>query len=105
MKNEEKSQEISEKYKHYNVECSSLDCYLSALEMAKYKDSQPQIIEIFGKRVKIVKDTKDIDGCEICAFYSKCHHIDVGCLCEDSLFNTNRHFVEVDEDGKEITIG
>lgn len=102
MKNEEIAQEISEKHKHYNVECSSLDCYLSALEMAKRKDSQPQIIEIFGIRVKIVKDTKDIDGCEICAFSSKCQYIDVGSLCEDSSFNTNRHFVEVDEDGNEI---
>jgi len=73
-----------------------------AMNMAEWKDKQPQIIEIFGKRVKIVKDTKDIDGCEICTFSSKCHHIDVGSLCEDSSFNTNRHFVEVDEDGNEI---
>ena len=28
--------------------------YNSALEMAEWKYSQPQIIEIFGKRVKIV---------------------------------------------------
>lgn len=102
MTNEEKSQEISEKYKHYNVECSSLDCYLSALEMAKYKDSQPQIIEIFGKRVKIMKDTRDFGNCSMCAFNSICQYIDVGSLCEDSSFDENRHFVEVDEDGNEI---
>lgn len=40
MTNEEKAQEISEKYKTYNVDCSSLDCYLSALEMAKWKERQ-----------------------------------------------------------------
>lgn len=61
-----------------------------------------QIIEIFGKRVKTVEDTEDIDYCEICAFSSKCEHIDVGSLCEDSSFACNRHFVEVDEDGNEI---
>lgn len=43
MANEEKAQEISEKYKTYNVDCSSLDCYLSALEMAKWKDEQYSI--------------------------------------------------------------
>lgn len=74
----------------------------AVLEMAEWKDSQPQIIEIFGKRVKIVEDTEDFDGCSICAFCSKCLCIDVGSLCEDSSFNINRHFVEVDKDGNEI---
>lgn len=62
---------------------------------------EDQIIEIFGKRVKIVKDTKVFGNCSMCAFSSKCQYIDVGSLCEDSSFNTNRHFVEVDEEGNE----
>lgn len=40
MTNEEKAQEICEKHKRYNVECSSLECYTSALEMARWKDEQ-----------------------------------------------------------------
>lgn len=40
MNNEEKAQEISEKNKQFHVECSSLECYLSSLEMAKWKDEQ-----------------------------------------------------------------
>lgn len=40
MSNEEKAQELSEKNKRYNVVCSSMECYLSALEMAKWKDQQ-----------------------------------------------------------------
>lgn len=40
MNNEEKAQEICEKNKQFHVECSSLECYLSALEMAKWKDEQ-----------------------------------------------------------------
>lgn len=103
MKNEEKAQEISEKYKHYNVECSSLDCYLSALEMAKYKDSQPQIIEIFGKRVKAVKDNDNTaDGCMKCTFIEVCQFIIRGSLCQSADKKFNRHFVEVDEEGNEI---
>lgn len=100
MTNEEKSKEISEKYKHYNVECSSLDCYLSALEMAKYKDSQPQIVEIFGKRVKAVNGD---DSCVDCVFLeSVCRYISRGNLCQTADKRFNRHFVEVDEDGNEI---
>lgn len=40
MTNEEKAQEICEKNKQYHVACSSMECYLSALEMAKWKDQQ-----------------------------------------------------------------
>ncbi len=40
MTNEEKSQEICEKNKRFKVECSSLECYLSAMDMAKWKDQQ-----------------------------------------------------------------
>lgn len=100
MTNEEIAQEISEKYKHYNVECSSLDCYLSALEMAKRKDSQPQIIEIFGKRVKIVEDESKGDSCYDCALLFACRT--ERAICEKSDHKFNQHFVEVDEDGNEI---
>lgn len=72
------------------------------LDGAEWAFAQPPIIEIFGKRVKIVEDTKNFDGCSICAFFSKCQSIDIGKFCEDYSLNTNRHFVEVDEDGKEI---
>lgn len=40
MTNEEKSQELSEKNKRYHVACSSMECYMSALQMAKWKDQQ-----------------------------------------------------------------
>lgn len=103
MTNEKIAQEISEKYKHYNVECSSLDCYLSALEMAKYKDSQPQIIEIFGKRVKIVEGGEVSHSCKNCAFDSECNRIlTTVSLCDNADNSVDRHFVEVDEDGNEI---
>jgi hypothetical protein len=102
MTNEELAQEISEKYKHYNVECSSLDCYLSALEMAKRKDSQPKIVEIFGKRVKIVEDGEVEHTCKNCAFDIECDRIFTRSLCENANGNGERHFVEVDEDGNEI---
>lgn len=103
MANEEIAQEISEKYKHYNVECSSLDCYLSALEMAKRKDSQPRIFEIFGKRVKIVEDGEVAHICRNCAFGIECFRISTtASLCENTDGNVKRHFVEVDEDGNEI---
>lgn len=102
MTNEEKAQEISEKYKHYNVECSSLDCYLSALEMAKYKDSQPKIIEIYGKRVKIVSGDGSANDCLNCALFLECDTIKIFYLCQSADKKTNRYFVEVDENGNEI---
>jgi hypothetical protein len=40
MNNEEKAQQICEKNKRYHVECSSLECYLSAMDMAQWKDEQ-----------------------------------------------------------------
>ena len=40
MTNEEKAQEICEKNKQFHVECSSLECYMSALDMARWKDEQ-----------------------------------------------------------------
>lgn len=62
-----------------------------------------QIIEIFGTKVKIVKDKGEPAGCKECAFDSLCTFITVGNICEDSNRKFNRHFVEVDEDGNEIT--
>lgn len=98
-----KEEKIKKKAKEYESKYNySLAIARHFEDGAKWALSQPQIIEIFGKRMKIVKDTKDVDGCEICAFSSKCQYIDVGSICEDSSFNTNRHFVEVDEDGNEI---
>lgn len=40
MTNEEKAQEISEKNRRYHLVCSSLDCFLSAMDMAKWKDDK-----------------------------------------------------------------
>jgi hypothetical protein len=40
IRNEEKAQEICEKNKRFKVECSSMECYLSVMEMAKWKDEQ-----------------------------------------------------------------
>lgn len=40
MTNEEKAQEICEKHRRYNPPCSSLECYLSAIEMAEWKEQQ-----------------------------------------------------------------
>ena len=58
MTNEEKAQKICEKNKRFYVECSSLECYLSALEMAKWKDEQfKQILRvIYSKTLSIEKD-------------------------------------------------
>lgn len=36
----EKAQEICEQNKRFHVECSSLECYLSALDMAAWKNKQ-----------------------------------------------------------------
>lgn len=98
-----KEEKIKKKSKEYESKYNySLAIARHFEDGAKWALSQPQIIEIFGKRVKIVKETKDIDGCSICAFSSKCQYIDVGSLCEDSSFACNRHFVEVDDYGNEI---
>ena len=69
--------------------------------MAEWKDSQPQIIEILGKRVKIVEDSGSKKECDCCAFRMACS-IEYDTLCIDANGEYNRHFVEVDEDGNEI---
>lgn len=81
-----------------------LQRYNAAMLMAEWKDSQPQIIEIFGKRVKIVEDEgHTIAFCKDCAFDYFCKYkLGRGRLCETSNHNLNRHFVEVDEEGNEI---
>lgn len=42
----EKAQEICEKNKRFKVECSSLECYLSAVEMAKWLLQNIQIVKL-----------------------------------------------------------
>lgn len=55
-------------------------------------------IEIFGKKVRIVTDSKDILGCDYCAFCD-----DIICSvsqklpCENEKGICNRHFVLVTE--------
>lgn len=51
MTNEDKAQEICEKNGRYNPSCSSLECYLSALEMAAWKEQQ-----MIDKAVEWLKD-------------------------------------------------
>lgn len=77
---------------------------LGFLDGAEWAVSHPQIIEIFGKRVKIVEDESHTIGfCYDCAFDYLCrYNIGRGRLCETADHNLNRHFVEVDEDGNEI---
>jgi hypothetical protein len=75
------------------------------LDGAEWALSQPQIIEIFGKRVKIVEDDNG-GGCKLCGFKSSCRVIrgffKDSLMCKSSSGSVNRHFVEVDEDGNEI---
>lgn len=78
----------------FNLQCNSFT------DGAKWALSQPQIIEIFGKRVKAVVGD---DSCENCVFQeSVCKYISRGNLCQSADKKFNRHFVEVDEDGNEI---
>lgn len=79
-----------------------LQRYNAAMLMAMWKDSQPQIIEIFGKRVKIVEDNdSSAKVCMNCAFSYECTLGHLG-ICRNADEKFNRHFVEVDEDGNEI---
>ena len=102
MTNEEKAKELGKKYQTpcHGVGDCEFEAKQAALEMAKWKDSQPQIIEIFGKRVKIVKDESKGDFCYDCALLFACRT--ERAICEKSDHRFNRHFVEVDEDGNEI---
>lgn len=102
MTNEEKANEIvkeTEDFFYHNEQERGLAC---ALRMAKWKDSQPQIIEIFGKRVKIINDEySSAESCKACALLEACYSSNYT-LCQTSDEKFNRHFVEVDEDGNEI---
>lgn len=72
------------------------------LDGAEWALSQPQIVEIFGKRVKIVEDNdSSAKVCMKCAFSYECTLGHLG-ICRNADEKFNRHFVEVDEDGNEI---
>lgn len=62
MTNEEKAQELCEKHRRYNPPCSSLECYLSALEMAKWKEQK--MIEKSCAAFCKVCDTKECEDYE-----------------------------------------
>lgn len=62
MNNEEKAQEICEKNKQFHVECSSLECYLSAMEMAQWKDEQ------FKEQLNSLKDEIQSNLCASSGF-------------------------------------
>ena len=98
MREEEIKKKAEEYESKYNY---SLAIARHFEEGAKWALSQPQIVEIFGKRVKIVEDRKSV-SCKICAFDDECEHIEKGCLCQTSNLRCLQHFVEVDEDGNEI---
>lgn len=99
MTNEEKATKIAESLNKANGSNCLLPCHQAAIAMAEWKDSQPQIIEIFGKRVKAVVGD---DSCENCVFQeSVCKYISRGNLCQSADKKFNRHFVEVDYDGNE----
>ena len=53
-----------------------------------------EIVEIFGKRLKIVKDMDDnADNCVKCAIKYYCYNvIGGGIICKDVKGRTNRHF-------------
>lgn len=119
MTNEEKSQEIVNKHFEWIsnfVEENNLSkedrnnirykMYSACQEIAEWKDSQPEIIEIFGKRVKIVEEKEIHYTCKHCCFDMECRKIKGlfkdSMICKDSNKKLNRHFVEVDEDGNEI---
>jgi len=57
------------------------------------------IVEIFGRRMKIVED-KDGSGCRLCCFESSCRyirgHFKDSLMCKDRNGNLCRHFVDVD---------
>lgn len=104
MKNEEKANELVQVWcdiNHHNKDLAR-DVYEAVIDMAIWKDSQPQIIEIFGKMVKIVNGDDTADDCKNCALFSECNNIKDIFLCQSADKNLNHHFVEVDEEGNEI---
>lgn len=67
----------------------------------KEKKDIPQIIEIFGKRVKIVEHSSEPTDCMKCAFIGVCINSSLN-ICQNAELDFNRYFVEVDEDGNEL---
>lgn len=74
------------------------------LDGAEWALQQSQIIEIFGKRVKRIKDRNiTSSGCFECVFHNICkHNIQGDSLCKDSNGYIGYHFVEVDKEVNEI---
>ena len=58
-----------------------------------------EVIEIFGKRLKIVTDESDsADYCyNECAIHNICYKGCYRCVCEDAEGKMNRHFEEVND--------
>ena len=99
MTNEEKATKIAESLNKANGSNCLLPCHQAAIAMAEWKDSQPQIIEIFGKRVKVKRGNGTYEQCNMCAFLYVCN-ID-NPICETCKGKFNRYFVEVDKDGND----
>lgn len=97
------NEEIKKKAEEYESKFTySLAIARHFEEGAKWALSRPQIIEIFGTRVKIVEDNDSTAKvCLECAFYYECTHWHLG-ICRTADDKFNQHFVEVDEDGNEI---
>ncbi len=99
-KEREKSSEFGELVKSELSRGVNSAYGIGFLDGAEWALSQPQIIEIFGKRVKIVEDESKGDSCYDCALFFACRT--ERAICEKSEHRFNQHFVEVDEDGNEI---
>lgn len=54
-----------------------------------------EVIEIFGKRLKIVQDESDsVKNCHQCVLKAICY---MQVICRDAKGKTNRHFEEVND--------
>ena len=54
------------------------------------------VIEIFGKRLKVVTDESDDERiCKKCAVEDICNYANVTVFCEDAEGKMNRHFEEL----------
>lgn len=96
MTNEEKATKIAESLNKANGSVCLLPCHQASMAMAEWKDEQPQIIEIFGKRVKIVEDNGF--QCAYCALKTECLWC-VTNICKGLSEKGGRHFVECDQYG------
>ena len=98
-----KEEEIKKKAEEYESKyIYSLAIARHFEDGAKWALSQPQIIEIFGKRVKIINDDySSAENCKACVLLEACYSSKYT-LCQTADEKFNRHFVEVDEDGNKI---